>query len=264
MHKLGLFAFTATTLNLFAADPWIGSWRGVSATFRLAPPAQAVIKPRPNGLVFESTNGNLMTTWSADFDGRDYPLSGATAADYVSLRRVNQNSFEVTRKRAGKKVGASLYTLSPDGKEISSASTNPMYDYKYVYERTAGGAAGATGFAGHWTVNYDKYQTAPTYTATLEPDGPNGLRYSLPNGMAWTAQFDGKEHLLATNFQAWQSVSLRRLDARTFEVTAQRAKMGPHMWRITVSEDNRELTLKSWGSSPTGAAFTMEEVFRRQ
>jgi hypothetical protein len=43
-----------------------------------------------------------MTAYTANYDGKDYPVTGNPDWDMVSLKRINANTVEFTRKRAGK------------------------------------------------------------------------------------------------------------------------------------------------------------------
>jgi hypothetical protein len=213
--------------------------------------------------------GNNSFTWSADFDGRDYPVSGNPNpnSDHVALRRLHKDAFEATYKKAGKAVMVSVFTALPGGKEMSASNTYPDRNGKmnYVSERTGGSPSGANPFVGTWTTNYDKAQSLTRYTVSYEPDGKDGVRCSTSaSGTAWAGQFDGKEYPVTTKYRAWSSIALRRIDAHTFEVTGRRAKTGPETWRISVSPDNSQLTLDAQGSWSSGARLIVHEVFKRQ
>jgi hypothetical protein len=258
----------AATLNLLAMDAWVGTWGKVSSTLRLDPPPQLVITPRPNGLVLERRGDDASFKWSADFDGRDYPVSGNTeVADSVALRRVDRSTFEVTSKKAGKAVILSTFTISADGKELSASHTYPGRDGKhnYFFDRTGGSPSGANPFAGAWTMNYNKGLALSRYSLTFEPDDKDGVRCaSSSSGAVWAGQFDGKEYPVTTKYRAWTSVALRRIDGHTFELTGTRAKTGPETWRIAVSTDNSQMTIDGQGSWSTGARLNMHEVLRKQ
>lgn len=266
--KKSVLLFTAT-LNLFAGDPWLGHWKPVSAKLRLEPAPQVIITPRPNGLVLAHNAGNNSFTWSADFDGRDYPVSGnsASLADYISLRRVGTTAFEVMSKKAGKTIMGSVYTVSADGREISVSHTYPDRNGKneYVFERAGGAVSEASPLAGTWAMNYDKAQLHSQYTVKYEPDGKDGVRCTFStSGTAWAGQFDGKEYPVTTNYHEWTSITLHRIDERSFELTGKRANTDPEIWRIVVSKDNRELTIDGQGAWTSGARLSSHLVYQRQ
>jgi len=63
------------------------------------------------------------TTYTADYDGKDYPVTGSPDWDTVSLKRINANTVEYTRKRAGKVVQTATAVVSKDGKTRTITST---------------------------------------------------------------------------------------------------------------------------------------------
>jgi len=58
-------------------------------------------------------------TYTAKFDGNDYPVKGSYGYDQVSLKRVNDKSFEETDKLKGKVVEVDTWTVSKDGKTLT-------------------------------------------------------------------------------------------------------------------------------------------------
>jgi hypothetical protein len=58
-------------------------------------------------------------SYTAKFDGNDYSVTGSYGYDQVSLKRVNQNSFEETDKLKGKVVEVDTWTVSKDGKSLT-------------------------------------------------------------------------------------------------------------------------------------------------
>ena len=63
------------------------------------------------------------TTYTADYDGKDNPVTGNPDWDTVSLKRINANTIEYTRKRAGKVVQTATSVVSKDGKTRTITST---------------------------------------------------------------------------------------------------------------------------------------------
>ena len=58
-------------------------------------------------------------SYTAKFDGNDYPVTGSYGYDQVSLKRVSPNSFEETDKLKGKVVEVDTWTVSKDGKTLT-------------------------------------------------------------------------------------------------------------------------------------------------
>ena len=65
-------------------------------------------------------------SFTANYDGKDNPISGTTAAlngaDTVALKRINPNTVEATFKKAGKVVQTTRSVVSKDGKVRTSTS----------------------------------------------------------------------------------------------------------------------------------------------
>jgi hypothetical protein len=79
-----------------------------------------------------AVNGTpTMTTYTANFDGKDQPLTGSAIADTVSLKRINARTTERTDKKDGKTVQTLTRVVSQDGKTMtvtvvgSSAQAQP-------------------------------------------------------------------------------------------------------------------------------------------
>ena len=74
----------------------------------------------------DSTGKPTMTEYTANYDGKDYPVTGNPDWDMVSLKRINANTVEFTRKKAGKVVQTATSVVSKDGKTrtITSKGVN--------------------------------------------------------------------------------------------------------------------------------------------
>ena len=60
----------------------------------------------------------LAYSFTAKFDGKDYPVEGKAPGgfDHISIKKVNDHTYEVSQKRADKAVGSGKATVSKDGK----------------------------------------------------------------------------------------------------------------------------------------------------
>ena len=67
-----------------------------------------------------------MTRYTANYDGKDYPLAGVPNADTVSLKRIDARTTERTDKKDGKVVQTLARVVSQDGKTmtVTSKGTN--------------------------------------------------------------------------------------------------------------------------------------------
>ena len=58
-------------------------------------------------------------THTANYDGKDVPLTGLATVDAVSLKRINATTVEETRKKGGKVVVTFTRVMSADGKSLT-------------------------------------------------------------------------------------------------------------------------------------------------
>ena len=113
----------------------VGTWKQNFAKSKVDPPPSA---PQPqsitrtyeafgDGLKFTqvtvSADGKSVTaTYSAHFDGKEYPLTGNAAADMIVLKRIDGKTFESTLKKSGKVVTTGTNAISADGKTMTYTS----------------------------------------------------------------------------------------------------------------------------------------------
>jgi hypothetical protein len=124
---IGLWITTAT---LWAADPFVGTWKLNLAKSKYSPgppPKNVTItyEATENGIraTTEGINAEgkpIATTYSATYDGTDVPVTGTGAPyDTIALKRINPNSVELTTKKDGKVVGKGKRVVSKDGKILT-------------------------------------------------------------------------------------------------------------------------------------------------
>ena len=109
----------------FAQSPQIGTWKLNEAKSKI--PAGA---PKNTTVVYEAAGDNVKvstdgtdregkpahTEWTGKFDGKDYPLTGDSAADSRSYKMINDHTLELTNKMGGKVVTSGRIVVSPEGK----------------------------------------------------------------------------------------------------------------------------------------------------
>src|SRR5262249_31472327 len=110
-------------------DPRVGAWKLNVAKSTFSPgPA-----PQSNALKIEAAGqGEKVTTegvnaegartatqYTANFDGKDYPLTGSQIANTVSLKRIDARTTERTDKKDGKVVQTLTRVVSADGKTMT-------------------------------------------------------------------------------------------------------------------------------------------------
>ncbi len=115
-----------TSLVLFAAEsPFSGTWKLNAAKSKLPPPGvkseTGVVAADDNGLKFTNDviaadGQQVKVSYEAQFDGKDYPVTGDPSTDSISYQRVNANTLKGTVKKDGKVAGTFTVTVSKDGK----------------------------------------------------------------------------------------------------------------------------------------------------
>src|SRR5438552_1687634 len=100
----------AGTMSGQTADPRIGTWKlnVAKSQFNPGPPNQSLtVKVEASGqgekVATEGVNADgtrAATQYTANFDGKDYPLTGSPLSDTVSLNRVDARTTDRTDKKA--------------------------------------------------------------------------------------------------------------------------------------------------------------------
>lgn len=64
--------------------------------------------------------------YTAKFDGSDYPVHGAYGYDAVSLKKINDHTYEETDKRDGTVIDVSTITISANSKTMTVVDTDKL------------------------------------------------------------------------------------------------------------------------------------------
>ena len=134
----GKLAFTAVLLSLpvFAPaasaqdkDPGMGSWKLDLAKSKYnpgPPPKGLMVKFEPAGKGVKTTSelvnaqgATITAVYTAQYDGKDYPLTGSQVADTVALKKLPNGDVERVDKKGGKYVQTFVRTVAKDGKSMS-------------------------------------------------------------------------------------------------------------------------------------------------
>ncbi|OFW37778.1 MAG: hypothetical protein A3J28_01915 [Acidobacteria bacterium RIFCSPLOWO2_12_FULL_60_22] len=125
---LALFCISA---SLWAADdPMIGNWKlnGAKSKFGSGPPRKSETRRHEpygkDGLKVTNDRVNeqgapLHITYTAEYDGKDYPVTGDPSRDTVSMKRIDAYTVEGTSKKAGKVTVIFRHVVSKDGKTLT-------------------------------------------------------------------------------------------------------------------------------------------------
>ncbi len=126
---LGSVALVAAVLvtPARAADSNVGTWKVnlAKSKYDPGPPPKTpnVIKIEADGDGIKVTNDGVNAegqpthvTYSATYDGKDYPETGNPNADTISIKRINANTIETITKKGGKMMLTSRTVISNGGK----------------------------------------------------------------------------------------------------------------------------------------------------
>src|SRR5262245_16699572 len=129
----GVVAFLAvclvatSSLSSFAqTDHIIGTWKLNLAKSKFSPGPP----PKSRTVTYEAVGqGAKITTkgtdaegktvdfqFTANYDGKDYPVTGNPDWDTIAFKRIDAFTMETTRKKAGKIVSTNTRVVSKDGK----------------------------------------------------------------------------------------------------------------------------------------------------
>jgi hypothetical protein len=119
----------ATALIAQATDRAIGTWQLDVAKSQYDPgPA-----PKSLTVTYEKVGQGLKVTtkgvdgqgnptateYTANYDGKDYPATGAPDYNMVSLKRIDASTLHIMRKKGGKFVAILQRVVSADGKVLT-------------------------------------------------------------------------------------------------------------------------------------------------
>jgi hypothetical protein len=117
------------TLSAQASNPRIGTWKlnVEKSKFSPGPPPQSsTLKIETVGrgkkVTSEGVNAQgarTATEYTANYDGKDYPLTGSQIANTVSVRQIDARITESTVKKDGKVVRTLTRVVSEDGKTMT-------------------------------------------------------------------------------------------------------------------------------------------------
>jgi hypothetical protein len=141
-------AFLCSTALLWGGDPVVGRWtlNLAKSTFIPGPP------PKEETRVYEEQGEGVKVTVitigadgksttvniSGNYDGKDYPVTGSSLYDAVTLKRIDNRTTEGTLTHAGKVFATTHREISQDGRTMTiifKTSIEPVINNKAVYEK---------------------------------------------------------------------------------------------------------------------------------
>ena len=143
---LRLFAVIGyATAFVWGADPVVGTWTLNVAKSKFIPgPA-----PKSQTRVYEAQGEGIKVTVrtvaadghsttvliSANYDGKDYPVTGSSDYDAIALKRINDQTAEAALTHAGKVVATSRREVSDDRRTMTITFQGQQISIKAVYDR---------------------------------------------------------------------------------------------------------------------------------
>jgi hypothetical protein len=120
----------ALSVAAASADPHVGTWKLSLAKSKYSPgpaPKEVTMKIEAKGAGFrltqtgtDATGKPIKVDFTANYDGKDTPVTGVSNTDTIAVKRVDANTSESTLKKAGKVVMTVTSVVSKDGKTRTS------------------------------------------------------------------------------------------------------------------------------------------------
>lgn len=149
--RLTLILVFALSCTLTAAhSPFSGTWKRnpAKATISAPSPRSETFYAKADDLGIELTSealdpqtGQLTTSrYKANFDGKDYPVSGDPRVDSIALQRIDPRTLNATTRKAGRIVSQFTAIVSTDGRVMVVTYTEAdtlanIYKGSEVYEK---------------------------------------------------------------------------------------------------------------------------------
>ena len=133
--RYGIFTTTllvalALSVTPAAADQHSGTWKMNAAKSKYSPGPAAKsltlkVESDENSVKIDSegTDGEGKPThveYDAKFDGKDYPVTGLSYGDTVTVKRIDANTIQTTIKKGGQVMMTVTSKVSADGKTRTS------------------------------------------------------------------------------------------------------------------------------------------------
>jgi hypothetical protein len=242
MKKLILLVVALPLAIAWAQGPFDGTWKADLSKLKF--PEKPDVFVLKDGRYKCSTC--IPTKIDVAADGQDQKVSGNPYIDTLSVKVEDPKTVETVAKKDGKVVGKERDVVSEDGNQFTSDWTGrntpdgPEMSVKAVHTRVAKGPAGSHAFSGSWRT--EKATDASESIATVAFKGiDNGLEMSQPNGVSYSAKFDGKDYPYKGD-PGITNVSLKRIDDHHVQESDKENGKTVVVADITVAPDGRSMT----------------------
>lgn len=126
---LGALAVPAA---LLAADARVGTWKYNAAKSKFEPgpgykSRTVKVEAQGEGIKVSvdgvSSDGKAHSySYTANYDGKDYPVTGNPGADAIAYKKVDDNTIEGTIKKGGQVAASLTIVVAKDGKSMTVTS----------------------------------------------------------------------------------------------------------------------------------------------
>jgi len=265
-HLLRSVLLLSVPVTMLAADPLVGTWK-VNRSKTQYDKRYPVVTYEPFGGSGIRYSTEMGPVYGATLDEKEYPTLGATAStDKVKLKRIDDKSYEITRTRNGRKYSVERVQVRDNGKMlVSRVTTYPEHGEGttnvYYYSRLSEGDK-AMPYFGKWQLDPQKTEYGAEQSVTVaESDG--GLKMTfVPGGNTQTVKLDGSATPLPD--VPTTTVSGRRIDDRTVELTYKNGPDVTSIVRLSVSSDDKVLNVRVEPHLKSGETRTVVSQYERQ
>lgn len=245
--------------TLLAQSPFDGTWVAKSESVRF---------PRKPEVYLLQDGSYTCTTCvpriAVKADGKDHPLAGSPYFSTISVQVFDEGRIRITEKLSGRTVYAETDMVSPDGGTLvetitdSAAPNGEPVTAMETFSRVKPGPSGSGPVSGSWQPEKLTGTSQSGLTVTYHST-PDGLRASTPSGEGYDARFDGKDYPIQGD-PVRETVSLRRINARTIAETDKEEGAVHYRLRMEVSPDGKTMQVTELDHERgTRTTYTMEK-----
>jgi hypothetical protein len=266
MSSIRLGAASLTAACLFAASPFVGTWKQNRSKSQFDSASDVyTIEPHGGGIRVVTFTGPL---YGGAFDEKERPGLGILAGDRVKMKKLTDTSYEVTTRHGDKVIQREVVDVDDGGKKLIRRVT--VYDRKdgegttniYTYTRS-GGDARPFPFVGAWTINRNqtKFGAEPIPFTIAEAGGV--MTWSDPVTSEVVTIDLATNKVSLTGGRSDVTAETRLVDERTREFRLMR---GNSRWTsvYSISPDGTTMTVRATMMGPDGKPRVNTFIYERQ
>jgi len=237
---LSIGALCATAASQ-AQSPLDGTWQ-VNL-------AQTKFSPKPLTFYISQgwyhCSGSCNPAYDVAADGQDHVVAGHSY-DTLSVTIVDDHTISAVGKKGGAVIFEQTRTVSADGKTLTIKTIDhPMNggqasNYDSEAKRTGKAPSGVHATSGDWIIV--KQTGSGTELLTTYKTSGDEVTMSDPTGAGYTAKFDGSDYPVHGAY-GFDAVSLKKINARTFEETDKRDGTVTDVSTMTISANGKTMTV---------------------